>query len=101
MGQTEGELERAGAAMEIARRNYEREKRLYEQSISSQKEMLDAENEYRTAEADLKGTQAKLAALGASDARGGTFGLASPIGGVIVDRFGTIWEARAGGLHIH
>ena len=89
VGETEGELERAEAAVEVARRNYEREKRLYEQSISSQKEMLEAENDYRTAQADLKGTQAKLAALGAANARGGTFGLASPISGVIVERHAT------------
>ena len=89
VGQTEGELERAQAAVEVAQRNYEREKRLYEQSISSQKEMLEAENEYRTAQADLKGTQAKLDALGAAHARGGTFGLASPISGVIVERHAT------------
>ncbi|MEO7986160.1 MAG: efflux RND transporter periplasmic adaptor subunit [Gemmatimonadales bacterium] len=86
VGQTEGERERAEAAVEVARRNYEREKRLYEQSISSQKEMLEAENAYRTAEADLKGTLAKLRALGAAKAEGGTFGLASPIGGVVVER---------------
>lgn len=89
VGQTEGELERAEAAVDIAQRNYEREKRLYEQSISSQKEMLEAENAYRTAQADLKGTQAKLRALGAATARGGTFGLASPISGVIVERHAT------------
>ena len=89
VGQSEGELERAQAAVEVAERNYEREKRLYEQSISSQKEMLEAENAYRTAQADLKGTQAKLRALGAATARGGTFGLASPISGVIVERHAT------------
>ena len=89
VGETEGELERAEAAVEVAQRNYEREKRLYEQSISSQKEMLEAENAYRTAQADLKGTQAKLGALGAAGARGGTFGLASPIAGVVVERHAT------------
>lgn len=89
VGQTEGELERAEAAVEVAQRNYEREQRLYEQSISSQKEMLEAENAYRTAQADLKGTQAKLRALGAATARGGTFGLASPISGIIVERHAT------------
>ena len=73
----------------MAQRNNEREKRLYEESISSQKEMLEAENAYRTAQADLKGTRSKLRALGAATARGGTFGLASPISGVIVERHAT------------
>ena len=89
VGQSQGDLERAEAGVDVARRNYEREKRLYEQSISSQKEMLEAENAYRTAQADLKGTRAKLRALGAATARGGTFGLASPISGVIVERHAT------------
>ena len=89
VGESEGDLERAQAAVEVAQRNYEREKRLYEQSISSQKEMLEAENAYRTAQADLKGTQAKLRALGAATARGGLFGLTSPISGVVVERHAT------------
>jgi cobalt-zinc-cadmium efflux system membrane fusion protein len=89
VGQSEGDRERAEAAVDVAQRNYEREKRLYEQSISSQKEMLEAENAYRTAQADLKGTQAKLRALGAATASGGTFGLASPISGIIVERHAT------------
>jgi cobalt-zinc-cadmium efflux system membrane fusion protein len=89
VGQSEGELERAKAAVDVAQRNYEREKRLYEQSISSQKEMLEAENAYRTAQADLKGTQSKLRALGAASASDGTFGLASPISGIVVERHAT------------
>ena len=89
VGQSVGDLERVEAVVEVAQRNYEREKRLYEQSISSQKEMLEAENAYRAAQADLKGTQSKLRALGAAVADGGTFGLASPISGIVVERHAT------------
>jgi len=90
VGETRGTYGRAKAALEVARRNYEREKRLYEQSISSQKEMLEAEGEYRSAEAELNAALAKLKALGASPVgEGGTFGLASPVGGTVVERHAT------------
>ena len=90
VGETRGTYGRAKAALEVARRNYEREQRLYEQSISSQKEMLEAEGEYRSAEAELNAALAKLKALGASPGgEGGTFGLASPVTGTVVERHAT------------
>ena len=90
VGETRGTYGRARAALEVARRNYEREKRLYDQSISSQKELLEAEGEYRSAEAELNAALAKLKALGASpEGQGGTFGLASPVSGTVVERHAT------------
>ena len=89
VGQIRGDLERARAAVDVARRNYEREKRLYEQSISPQKEMLDAEVIYRTAEADVNSAAAKLRTYGATSGRGGTFGLTTPIAGTVVERNAT------------
>ncbi len=90
VGETRGTYGRAQAAIQVARRNYEREKRLYEQSISSQKELLEAEGEYRSAEAELNAALAKLKALGASAVgEGGTFGLASPVSGTVVERHAT------------
>lgn len=83
---TRGELERAAVAVDVARRNYERERRLFEQSISSQKEMLDAEGEYRTAQADYRAAASKLRAVGASGGQGGTYGLATPVAGTVVER---------------
>ena len=90
VGETRGTYGRAQAAIEVARRNYEREKRLYEQSITSQKELLEAEGEFRSAEAELNAALAKLKALGASPVgEGGTFGLASPVSGTVVERHAT------------
>ncbi|MEO7136627.1 MAG: efflux RND transporter periplasmic adaptor subunit, partial [Gemmatimonadales bacterium] len=90
VGGTRGTYGRAQAAIEVARRNYEREKRLYEQSITSQKELLEAEGEYRSAQAELNAALAKLKALGASPVgEGGTFGLASPVSGTVVERHAT------------
>ncbi len=90
VGETRGTYGRAQAGIEVARRNYEREKRLYDQSISSQKELLEAEGEYRSAEAELNAALAKLKALGASPVgEGGTFGLASPVSGTVVERHAT------------
>ncbi|MHB8837827.1 MAG: efflux RND transporter periplasmic adaptor subunit, partial [Gemmatimonadaceae bacterium] len=89
VGAIRGDLERAKSGVDIARRNYEREQRLFEQQITPQKELLEAEAAFRTAEADLRSASARLSAIGATDAGGGqgaTFGLASPIAGVVVER---------------
>ncbi|MBI3568100.1 MAG: efflux RND transporter periplasmic adaptor subunit [Gemmatimonadetes bacterium] len=89
VGAIRGDLERARSGVDIARRNYEREQRLFEQQITPQKELLEAEAAFRTAEADLRSASARLSAIGATDAGGGqgaTFGLASPIAGVVVER---------------
>lgn len=89
VGAIRGDLERARSIVEIAQRNYDREKRLYEQQITPQRELLDAEATLRTAEADFRSATARLSAIGATNAGGGegaTFGLAAPIAGVVVDR---------------
>ena len=86
IGQIRGDLERARAAVDVAKRNYEREKRLYEQNISPQKEMLDAEVLYRTAEADVRSAEAKLVTYGATSGQGGSYGLVSRVSGTVVER---------------
>lgn len=86
VGQVRGDLERAKASVDIARRNYDREKRLFDQSITSQKELLEAENTLRSAEADLSSAESRLRAVGAVGGSGATFGLVTPIAGVVVER---------------
>ena len=86
VGQTRGDLERARATVDVARRNYEREKRLFAESISPEKEMLDAEAAYRTAQADLNSASSKLRAVGAAGGQGATFSLVTPVGGTVVER---------------
>lgn len=89
IGQIRGDLERALATVDVAKRNYEREKRLYEQNISPQKEMLDAEVLYRTSEADVRSAQAKLETYGATEGKAGTYALVSAVGGTVVERTGS------------
>jgi cobalt-zinc-cadmium efflux system membrane fusion protein len=87
VGAIRGDLDRARSAVEIAQRNYEREKRLYEQQITPQKEMLEAESAFRTAQADLTSARARLSAIGATeDGQAAAFGLATPVAGVVVER---------------
>jgi cobalt-zinc-cadmium efflux system membrane fusion protein len=86
VGQTRGDLERARASVDVARRNYEREKRLFDQSITPQKELLEAEAAYRLAQADFNSAATKLRAVGAGGGQGAAFGLSSPINGTIVER---------------
>ena len=87
VGGIRGDLERARSAVDIAQRNYEREKRLFAEQITPQKEMLEAESAFRTAEADLRSAQARLSAIGAStEGEGAGFALATPVDGVVVER---------------
>ena len=87
VGETRGAVERARAALHVARQNYEREKRLYEQSVSSQKEMLEAEGEYRTAQAALNSASSRLRAVGAgAGPSGAEYNLVSPVAGTVVER---------------
>ncbi|MEO7964808.1 MAG: efflux RND transporter periplasmic adaptor subunit [Gemmatimonadaceae bacterium] len=86
VGATRGELARAKSGVDIARRNYDREKRLFDEQISPQKELLTAEGELRSAEADYNAALAKLRAIGATEGEGATFGLVTPVGGTVVER---------------
>jgi cobalt-zinc-cadmium efflux system membrane fusion protein len=86
VGQVRGELVSARARMEVAQKNYDREKRLFEQSITSQRELLAAEGEFRTAEADFASARGRLRALGADEGEGAAFGLATPVAGTVVER---------------
>ncbi len=86
VGQTRGDLARARASVDIARRNYDRERRLFEQSITSQKELQEAEGAYRLAQADYNSAVARLRAVGAGAGSGATFGLVTPISGTVVER---------------
>lgn len=86
VGETRGDLERARANMDVARRNYDREQRLFAQSITSQKDLLEAEGAFRLAQADYNSAVARLRAVGAGAGAGATFGLASPISGLVVER---------------
>ena len=86
VGRTRGDLERAQANLDIARRNLERERRLFAQQITPQKELLEAEGLYRSALADVQSARASLSAVGAAGGNGGTFSLSTPINGVVVER---------------
>lgn len=86
VGQTRGDLARARATMDVARRNYEREQRLFAEQITPQKELLDAEGAFRTAEADYNAAVARLRAVGASTGEGATFALVTPVAGTVVER---------------
>ena len=86
IGGVRGDLDRARATVEIARKNYDREKRLYEEQISPQKELLDAESTLRTAEADHASALTRLRALGAASGEGAAFGLATSVSGTVVER---------------
>ncbi|MES2304643.1 MAG: efflux RND transporter periplasmic adaptor subunit [Gemmatimonadota bacterium] len=90
IGEMRGDVERARVRRSVAQRNFEREERLFKQQISSQKEMLEAEGEFRTAEADYNSAVVRLEAVGADvNGKGSSFGLRTPVAGVVVERNAT------------
>lgn len=90
IGEMRGDVERARVRRSVAQRNFEREERLFKQQISSQKEMLEAEGEFRTAEADYNSAIVRLEAVGADiNGKGSSFGLRTPVAGVVVERNAT------------
>lgn len=86
IGQTRGDLQRERANLDVARKNYERERRLFSQQISPQRDLLEAEGAFRSAQADYTAARSKLRSLGATTGEGGTFGLVSPVSGTVVER---------------
>lgn len=86
VGELRGELARAQATLDVARRNYEREQRLFREEITSQKELLEAEGAYRSAEADIGSARTRLEAVGAGAGEGAAFGLRTPVSGTVVER---------------
>lgn len=90
IGEMRGDVQRARVRRSVAQRNFEREERLFKQQISSQKEMLEAEGEFRTAEADYNSAMVRLEAVGADgNGVGSSFGLRTPVGGIVVERSAT------------
>jgi len=69
VGRAKSEYYRAGADLELARQNYEREKRLSAHGVGAQKNTLAAEAAFKVAHASLDAAEKKLHVLGFSEAQ--------------------------------
>jgi cobalt-zinc-cadmium efflux system membrane fusion protein len=95
VGLAKTEYQKAQAALDLARRTYEREKQLYEHGVGAQKTFLITESELRVAEATRLAAERRLHVFGMSDeeirALAGDHGspaeltLTAPIDGKVVD----------------
>lgn len=102
LGESESEYLAALAAVDLARKNAERERALAERSATSQKELLTAEAEYGAAEARFSLVQDRLKNLGVDDDEierlrkerkiSSRLVMTAPFAGTIVEREGTIGE---------
>ncbi|MFA5508448.1 MAG: efflux RND transporter periplasmic adaptor subunit [Vulcanimicrobiota bacterium] len=94
----EAELERAEAALEIAKRHQQREKRLYDSRLSIKAEALPAEARLARASEQMKHARERLEQLGANaQEHNGLVVLSSPIDGTVVERGASRGEAISPG----
>jgi len=67
IGEARAEYAKAGALLDLAKSNVEREKQLFEQKISPQKDLLTAQADERRAEAEVRMLHEKLRLYGLPD----------------------------------
>jgi membrane fusion protein, heavy metal efflux system len=104
LGERKAAFLQAGAELDVARRNYEREKRLFEGEISSEKEYLEAKGDHQRAQASSRAAREALRLVGLTDEEidrvtwGGRgeplshFPLTAPFGGTVIERHITLGE---------
>ncbi len=68
LGEKKSTFLQARTSLEVARRNYERERRLFEKQISSEREYLEAKGEFERSEAAYQGAREALRLLAIPDA---------------------------------
>jgi cobalt-zinc-cadmium efflux system membrane fusion protein len=100
LGRAKADYLAALAGADVARQTAEREARLYRERISSERVWREAEAAATRAAADRDAAEARLHALGITDADldalsserhyGSAFDVQTPIGGVVVDRQATL-----------
>ena len=104
LGEKKAAFLQASTNLEVARRNYEREKRLFEGEISSEKEYLDAKGEFERAQASRRAAREGLRLVGLTEEQiervtwGGKgeplshFPLVAPFSGTVIERHITLGE---------
>ncbi len=90
MAQYFSEAVKAKSALELARRNLDRQKELNEAGISPRKEYEQAENDYRQAESEAERTRVRLEQLGVDSEKGNSrlYTYRSPLTGRIIELAG-------------
>ncbi|MCF6157512.1 MAG: efflux RND transporter periplasmic adaptor subunit [wastewater metagenome] len=103
LGETLAEYMKVKAELDLARKNYSREKSLYEQNISSRKHFLKAENTQKQAQIALQALKEKLILMGLQedDIEGRTEGaaasfflLSAPFDGTIIEKNAAVGELK-------
>jgi cobalt-zinc-cadmium efflux system membrane fusion protein len=102
LGRARADFLSALAGANLARETADREKLLFERKISAEREWRVAEAHAIKARADKEAAENRLHALGVTDAElprmrvdgplGSTMGITTPIGGLVVERAGTLGQ---------
>jgi len=87
-GQAQADAHKAAADLTLASRNLDRLRELYDHGAVAKKEVDEAEDSFESARSEQQRATARLVLYGEKDANvvDGSYGLSTPIGGVVVDR---------------
>jgi cobalt-zinc-cadmium efflux system membrane fusion protein len=104
LGQAEGEYEKANSLVELALKNYQREKSFYERKIASERELIDAQMAYEQYRVELKAARRKLLLFGLDskqidrlgkddpDPERGRLPMRAPFDGTVISRHAVLGE---------
>lgn len=92
VGAERSRLDAAQARVGVAQKNLDRVAALKKSGFAAQTEVLAAEQELAAANADLRTAQTALSMAGAAPGGGSTYGLTSPLAGIVTRRSATVGE---------
>lgn len=97
LGQAVSDARKAQAAVQLARRNLERQRSLDQANISARRDLEQAQSDYEQADSEAARAQARVAALGGSASSSGAARLAvrSPVTGHVIElnaAAGSFWN---------
>jgi len=103
LGQARADYKKAKAMLNLAKKNYQREKSLYRQNICSKKQFLEAETDYEQAQIELKALRERLKLMGLHENSmlnapegnvSSLFTIAAPFDGTVIEKSVAIGELK-------
>ncbi len=103
LGQARADYKKAKAMLNLAKKNYQREKSLYRQNICSKKQFLEAETDYEQAQIELKALRERLKLMGLHENSmlnapegnvSSLFTIAAPFDGTVIEKKVAVGELK-------
>ena len=103
LGQARADYKKAKAMLNLAKKNYQREKSLYRQNICSKKQFLEAETDYEQTQIELKALRERLKLMGLHENSmlnapegnvSSLFTIAAPFDGTVIEKKVAVGELK-------